>query len=63
MFLFMEYLQLNGVKERGSKTNAIIESVNSTWYKIKSVVLVDLEEFPEKGHRFTAIYSRDREYL
>ncbi|KAF2902509.1 hypothetical protein ILUMI_03671, partial [Ignelater luminosus] len=45
------------------RTNFIVEGFNTQCEKIKSIISVDQEKFPERGHRFTAIYSRDREYL
>ncbi|XP_063913135.1 anoctamin-4 isoform X3 [Zophobas morio] len=46
-----------------SKTNFLVEEITSQWDKLKSYVIVDTEKFPEKNQRFTAVYSRDREYL
>lgn len=46
-----------------TKTNFIVDGITSQWDKIKAWIFVDKEHFPEKGQRFTAIYSRDREYL
>lgn len=40
-----------------------MQGISSQWEKIKSHVLVDRNIFPRKSYRFTAIYSRDREYL
>nr|XP_022909053.1 anoctamin-4 isoform X2 [Onthophagus taurus] len=51
---------LEGIHHR---TNFLVGSIKSQWNKIKSWILVDTETFPEKSHRFTAVYSRDREYL
>ena len=44
-------------------SNSFIEGFQSQWNKIKATVLIDKKIFPEKSHRFTAVYSRDREYL
>ncbi|CAH0557259.1 unnamed protein product [Brassicogethes aeneus] len=46
-----------------TKTNFIIDGITNSWDKVKSILFVDTDKFPEKGHRFTAIYSRDKEYL
>lgn len=46
-----------------NRTNFILDGINNSWDKIKATVFIDREKFPEKGQRFTAIYSRDREYL
>ncbi|XP_065163177.1 anoctamin-5 isoform X2 [Atheta coriaria] len=50
-------------QELTHRGNFIIDGFRTQWEKVKDWVLVDKEHFPEKGHRFTAIYSRDREYL
>lgn len=46
-----------------SRTNFIVERITDQWKKLKSYILVDHKLFPKKGYRFTAIYSRDKEYL
>ncbi len=37
--------------------------MKGTWTKWKKRFLVDEKHFPQKSHRFTAVYSRDKEYL
>jgi anoctamin-1 len=56
-------LQIPALHQMRSRTNFLIEEINSQWDKLKSYILVDSDKFPEKNQRFTAIYSRDREYL
>ncbi|GLV37940.1 subdued [Carabus blaptoides fortunei] len=46
-----------------TNTNYFLDSINTQWERLKCYVLVDKEHFPERGHRFTAVYSRDKEYL
>ncbi|GJQ69772.1 hypothetical protein Trydic_g22331 [Trypoxylus dichotomus] len=58
--------KLPGLPTTQNHTNFLtkgIEYVSSRWTKLKSGVLVDTDIFPEKNQRFTAVYSRDREYL
>lgn len=62
-FLFKKLFQISGLQEIHSRTNLILQGITSQWSKLKALLLVDKNKFPEKGHRFTAIYSRDREYL
>lgn len=56
-------LQLPALRQVHTRTNILMEGITSQWAKIKALIMVDLEKFPEKNQRFTAIYSRDREYL
>lgn len=56
-------LQIPGLEEMHTRTSFVVKKISSQWNKIKSLILVDRTKFPEKSHRFTAIYSRDREYL
>ncbi|CAG9825058.1 unnamed protein product [Phaedon cochleariae] len=51
------------IRQISSHTNFIFDGINDQWDKIKERVFVDKKTFPDKGHRFTAIYSRDKEYL
>nr|XP_023017814.1 anoctamin-2-like [Leptinotarsa decemlineata] len=51
------------LRQVSKQTNFIFEEINSKWDIVKSWVFVDKNIFPDKGHRFTAIYSRDKEYL
>nr|XP_037871635.1 anoctamin-4 isoform X5 [Bombyx mori] len=45
------------------KTSNFIDRVEATWDKFISKIRVDPELFPERRHRLTAIYSKDKEYL
>lgn len=46
-----------------NKTNTFFDEMNSYWNAFWSKIYVDKKVFPERSHRFTAVYSRDREYL
>ncbi|XP_030746412.1 anoctamin-1-like isoform X2 [Sitophilus oryzae] len=62
--LRMPMKEIPALRQVSQQTNSILEGINDQWEKIKAWVLVDKEKFPEKGQqRFTAVYSRDREYL
>lgn len=52
-----------GLRSVQTRTNFLLEGFQSQWQKVKDFVLVDKKKFPEKSQRFTAIYSRDKEYL
>lgn len=41
----------------------MLAQLQGFWGKQARKILVDEEHFPEKSHRFTAVYSRDKEYL
>ncbi|KAK6634066.1 hypothetical protein RUM44_004674 [Polyplax serrata] len=45
------------------KTNSFFDRCKAAIYSVKRRFYVDKKIFPEKGHRFTAVYSRDKEYL
>ncbi|KAI5635837.1 calcium-activated chloride channel domain-containing protein [Phthorimaea operculella] len=45
------------------KTDSMMDSMKSCWDKIMSKIRVDTTIFPERKHRLTAIYSKDKEYL
>ncbi|KAJ8955607.1 hypothetical protein NQ318_001437 [Aromia moschata] len=55
--------KIPALRQVSTQTNFLIDGINNQWDKIKSWIFVDKKRFPDKGHRFTAIYSRDREYL
>ncbi|KAG4079555.1 hypothetical protein HA402_010387 [Bradysia odoriphaga] len=46
-----------------NQTTTIYTQVKCTWTKWKKRFIVDEDHFPPKSHRFTAVYSRDKEYL
>ncbi|XP_018567223.1 anoctamin-5 isoform X2 [Anoplophora glabripennis] len=61
--LRMPMREIPALRQVSTQTNFLVEGINNQWDKIKSWIFVDKKTFPDKGHRFTAIYSRDREYL
>ncbi|XP_066253973.1 anoctamin-5 isoform X2 [Euwallacea similis] len=62
--LRMPMKEIPALRQVSRRTNFLLEEVNDRWKKIKEWIFVDKEKIPEKAEqRFTAIYSRDREYL
>ncbi|XP_062528738.1 anoctamin-1 isoform X6 [Bombyx mori] len=61
---YSEILKLRmPMKFSAVKTSNFIDRVEATWDKFISKIRVDPELFPERRHRLTAIYSKDKEYL
>ncbi|CAB3375249.1 Hypothetical predicted protein [Cloeon dipterum] len=50
-------------QEVHAKTHSLMDSVQSAVDKLLGYIYVDTANFPQKGHRFTAVYSRTKEYL
>lgn len=46
-----------------TKSSIFVEKVNGFWDWCRRQILVDEIHFPPISHRFTAVYSRDKEYL
>lgn len=44
-------------------TASIISHLQGIGAKIYKVILIDEKHFPKRSQRFTAVYSRDKEYL
>uniref|UniRef100_A0A336LP51 Anoctamin n=1 Tax=Culicoides sonorensis TaxID=179676 RepID=A0A336LP51_CULSO len=44
-------------------TSTVMETIKKTWKHLLEKVTIDEKSFPKRSHRFTAIYSRDKEYL
>ncbi|XP_066141402.1 anoctamin-4 isoform X2 [Euwallacea fornicatus] len=62
--LRMPMKEIPAFRQVSRRTNFLLKEVNDRWEKIREWIFVDKEKFPEKAEqRFTAIYSRDREYL
>ncbi|VEN38241.1 unnamed protein product [Callosobruchus maculatus] len=55
--------KIPALRQVSRSTNFIVEELHNQWDKLKFWIFVDKQTFPDKGQRFTAIYSRDREYL
>ncbi|XP_044743761.1 anoctamin-4 isoform X2 [Chrysoperla carnea] len=61
--LRMPMKEIPGLEKMHNKTNTFFDEMNSYWDAFWSKIYVDKRVFPERSHRFTAVYSRDREYL
>ncbi|XP_057670023.1 anoctamin-5 isoform X2 [Diorhabda carinulata] len=55
--------KIPALRQISRRTNFFIDNISSRWDKLKSYITIDDSTFPDKEHRFTAIYSRDKEYL
>lgn len=56
-------VQIPGFRSVHAKTVSVFDKVAECGQNIKNLVAVDEDHFPRKSTRFTAIYSRDKEYL
>ncbi|XP_020710663.2 anoctamin-1 isoform X2 [Athalia rosae] len=59
----MPMKEVPGLHRTESSTNVIVKEVNSVFRRLLSRYYVDTTMFPTMKHRFTAVYSRDKEYL
>lgn len=55
--------EVAGYRVSEGSTNLLMKEVNSFIHRILSKYYVDTTLFPTLKHRFTAVYSRDKEYL
>uniref|UniRef100_A0AAR5PM38 Anoctamin n=1 Tax=Dendroctonus ponderosae TaxID=77166 RepID=A0AAR5PM38_DENPD len=56
--------KIPALRQVSHRTNFFVEGVSEQWAKVKEWIFLDKDKFPENDQqRFTAIYSRDREYL
>ncbi|KAF9409293.1 hypothetical protein HW555_011328, partial [Spodoptera exigua] len=55
--------KFTALKDVHEKTNSLVEQVDACWDRFMSKIRVDTDMFPERKHRLTAIYSKDKEYL
>lgn len=55
--------KFSALKDVSEKTNSLIDKVEACWDRFMSKIRVDPDMFPERRHRLTAIYSKDKEYL
>ncbi|XP_017761030.1 PREDICTED: anoctamin-1 isoform X1 [Eufriesea mexicana] len=55
--------ELSGMIIPENRSNTLIKEVNSLFKKIMKKYYVDETIFPTLKHNFTAVYSRDKEYL
>ncbi|XP_047543173.1 anoctamin-1 isoform X2 [Vanessa atalanta] len=56
-------MKFSALKDVHEKTNSLIDKVDECWDNVMSKLRVDPALFPERKHRLTAIYSKDKEYL
>ncbi|XP_061382630.1 anoctamin-5 isoform X2 [Danaus plexippus] len=56
-------MKFSALKNVHDKTNSLIDRVEDCWDRFMSKIRVDPVMFPERRHRLTAIYSKDKEYL
>ncbi|KAF4524726.1 hypothetical protein B566_EDAN014431 [Ephemera danica] len=61
--LRMPMKEIPKLQDVHDKTSSLMESVCTCVDKVMGKVYVDHQVFPPKSHRFTAVYSRDKEYL
>ncbi|XP_063835917.1 anoctamin-1 isoform X5 [Ostrinia nubilalis] len=55
--------KFSALKDVHEKTNSLLDKVEGCWDSFMNTIRVDPVKFPEKRHRLTAIYSKDKEYL
>ncbi|XP_034823900.1 anoctamin-1-like isoform X2 [Maniola hyperantus] len=56
-------MKFSALKDVHEKTNSLIDKIDDCWDNLMSKIRVDPNMFPERKHRLTAIYSKDKEYL
>ncbi|XP_063835901.1 anoctamin-1 isoform X2 [Ostrinia nubilalis] len=56
-------MKFSALKDVHEKTNSLLDKVEGCWDSFMNTIRVDPVKFPEKRHRLTAIYSKDKEYL
>ncbi|XP_039765909.1 anoctamin-5-like isoform X2 [Pararge aegeria] len=56
-------MKFSALKDVHDKTNSLIDKIDVCWDNFMSKIRVDPKLFPERKHRLTAIYSKDKEYL
>ncbi|XP_061708885.1 anoctamin-1 isoform X3 [Cydia pomonella] len=56
-------MKFSALKDVSEKTNSFIDRIEAGWDRVMSKIRVDPVKFPERKHRLTAIYSKDKEYL
>ncbi|XP_030373607.1 anoctamin-1 isoform X2 [Scaptodrosophila lebanonensis] len=61
--LRMPMKEIPGMSVVNRSTKSVLSSVKSVFNFFLHNIYVDDEHFPKRAHRFTAIYSRDKEYL
>lgn len=61
--LRMPMKEVPGLRVSAGSSNIIVKEVNSFCRRILRKYYVNTTKFPTMKHRFTAVYSRDKEYL
>ncbi|CAG9782709.1 unnamed protein product [Diatraea saccharalis] len=56
-------MKFSALKDVHEKTNSFLDQADACWNRFMSNIRLDPEKFPERKHRLTAIYSKDKEYL
>ncbi|XP_050354854.1 anoctamin-1-like isoform X2 [Nymphalis io] len=56
-------MKFSALKDVHEKTNSLLDKIDECWDSVMSKIRVDPALFPERKHRLTAIYSKDKEYL
>ncbi|XP_049887733.1 anoctamin-1 isoform X3 [Pectinophora gossypiella] len=55
--------KFSALRDVHEKTNSLMDQIEGCWDRFMSKIRVDTSIFPERKHRLTAIYSKDKEYL
>ncbi|XP_052753913.1 anoctamin-1-like isoform X4 [Galleria mellonella] len=55
--------KFSALKDVHEKTNSLVDKMDACWEQFMAKIRVDPDLFPERKHRLTAIYSKDKEYL
>ncbi|KAK7864472.1 hypothetical protein R5R35_011703 [Gryllus longicercus] len=61
--LRMPMKEIPGLQDVHAKTNSLLDEMNTWFHHVMSKFYVDTNVFPPRSQRFTAVYSRDKEYL
>ncbi|EDV98603.1 anoctamin-1 isoform X2 [Drosophila grimshawi] len=61
--LRMPMKEIPGLSVVKTSTKSVFSSLKTVWQFFLRNIYVDENLFPKRAHRFTAIYSRDKEYL
>ncbi|XP_073948670.1 anoctamin 1 isoform X2 [Choristoneura fumiferana] len=56
-------MKFSAIKDLAEGTNSFVDKMEAGWDRIMSKIRLDPAKFPERKHRLTAIYSKDKEYL
>lgn len=62
-YFLLKIPQIPGFRSVQSTTASVYDRFSGCCSKFRNLIAVDEEHFPQKSTRFTAVYSRDKEYL